>query len=459
MIDEHKTSNPSQQINVFESDNAAMESSCSKSQVNELHQPIKLPDNAKDSCIECFRLLHLYIKVLFAQPGYLGGYNRAFATLFGQNVETFTVKMTLYLDQLQQQLEKGEFFEGRSIAAFCVINNQLQAFIYSRFTEEFDHESQMIKQCFVNYTGIEVDVFRVKLLKLMGNVKEYIEERTHHKLKFEDKVKTCEVQSSDGIVDSGKTSDVGLMVTEGRGSETDKLDTTNSSMTHVTHDVEAYISPVKEHVSCAKVLELYDMVDEQKIPNEVQQTNVVESDTADMGNSNVIPYDQYVKHKVASVVQSSASSVLNDDYVLHENTAFIPDDSLTTRLNILKDQVTIYEQRAKFELTEREQKMDMQMRVLVTERNKKEEIFKIDLESLKKQLDQSVKQKQKIHKSMITQKLDFQKKETKLLNDFSCLKTLKNKLEDKLYTQGQTIQTTQMIQKHRKLSDEHSERT
>ena len=54
MIDEHKTSNPSQQINVFESDNASMESSCSKSQENELHQPIKLPNNAKDNCIECF---------------------------------------------------------------------------------------------------------------------------------------------------------------------------------------------------------------------------------------------------------------------------------------------------------------------------------------------------------------------------------------------------------------------
>jgi hypothetical protein len=35
---------------------------------------------------------------------------------------------------------------------------------------------------------------------------------------------------------------------------------------------------------------------------------------------------------------------------------------------------------------------------------------------------------------------------------------LKNKLEDKLYTQGQTIQTAQMMHKHRKLSDDHSEK-
>jgi hypothetical protein len=120
---------------------AATESSCSNSQENELHQPIKFPDNAKDSCIECFRSLHSHLKVLFAKLGYLGGFNRAFVTLFGQNVETFTVKMTLHLDQLQQQLEKGEFSEDRSMDAFCVINNQLQAFIDSRFTKEYDHES------------------------------------------------------------------------------------------------------------------------------------------------------------------------------------------------------------------------------------------------------------------------------------------------------------------------------
>ena len=53
-------------------------------------------------------------------------------------------------------------------------------------------------------------------------------------------------------------------------------------------------------------------------------------------------------------------------------------------------------------------------------------------------------------------KLDFQNKEAKLLTDFSNLKALKNKLEIKLYIQGQTIQTTQMMQTHIKLRDVHS---
>ena len=231
--DEHNTSNLSQQMIVFESDNAAMESTCSNSQEKDFHQPLKLPDNAKESCIECFRLLHSHLKVLFEQPGYLGGYHRAFATLFGQDVEAFTVKMILHLDQLQQQLDKGEFSEGRSMAALCVINNQLQVFINSRFTDEYDHESQTTKKCFANYTGIEVDVFRVTLLQLMGNVKEYIEERAQHKRMYDDKVKACRVKSCDGIVDSGNASDVGSAVTECKGSDTEKLDTTSSAVTHV----------------------------------------------------------------------------------------------------------------------------------------------------------------------------------------------------------------------------------
>lgn len=45
-------------------------------------------------------------------------------------------------------------------------------------------------------------------------------------------------------------------------------------------------------------------------------------------------------------------------------------------------------------------------------------------------------------------KLDFQNEKSKLLSDFSNLKALKDKLEDKLYTQGQSIQTAQMMQNH-----------
>ena len=79
MIDEHKIPNKVQLPNVleqsiiFESDNAIMGSLCSKSQEKELRQPQQVHVKAKDSCMECFRLLHSNLKVLLERPGSMGG--------------------------------------------------------------------------------------------------------------------------------------------------------------------------------------------------------------------------------------------------------------------------------------------------------------------------------------------------------------------------------------------------
>nr|GFB88858.1 hypothetical protein [Tanacetum cinerariifolium] len=81
---------------------------------------------------------------------------------------------------------------------------------------------------------------------------------------------------------------------------------------------------------------------EHKIHNEVQQPIVVESYTVETGNSNIIPYEQYLKNNEAFVVLNDVSSVLKDD-------------SLAIELAIYKEQVGVCEQRAKFKLTERYQ--------------------------------------------------------------------------------------------------------
>ncbi|GJT71203.1 retrovirus-related pol polyprotein from transposon TNT 1-94 [Tanacetum coccineum] len=85
----------------------------------------------------------------------------------------------------------------------------------------------------------------------------------------------------------------------------------------------------------------------------------------DTSNSNVIPYEQYLTVNDVSVVPSCAYYVSNDAYVLHDNDAYAPHDPLVTELAIYKEQVAIYEQRAKFKLTKREQRMDDQMRILI----------------------------------------------------------------------------------------------
>nr|GEX81698.1 hypothetical protein [Tanacetum cinerariifolium] len=51
-------------------------------------------------------------------PGSKGGYEWAFASLIVQDVQTFTGTMLLNFDQLERQLDKEEFKEDRSMAAF-----------------------------------------------------------------------------------------------------------------------------------------------------------------------------------------------------------------------------------------------------------------------------------------------------------------------------------------------------
>ncbi|GJW94352.1 hypothetical protein Tco_0174024 [Tanacetum coccineum] len=87
-------------------------------------------------------------------------------------------------------------------------------------------------------------------------------------------------------------------------------------------------------------------------------------DEASPGDSNMILYDQYVKDNAVPVVQSNNNVV---------------DKSLTAELATYKEQVELYERQTKFELTEREQKINEQLRIVITDRNIKEENYEKEL--------------------------------------------------------------------------------
>nr|GEY52408.1 hypothetical protein [Tanacetum cinerariifolium] len=200
-----------------------------------------------------------------------------------------------------------------------------------------------------------------------------------------------------------------------------------------------------------------DNQDEHKIHNEVQQKNIIDSTRDHIGNSNVTPYEQYVSVNDVSVVPSCASFVSNDAYVLYDNDVYVPHDPLVTELNIYKEQVAIYEQRAKFELTLREQKINEQMSILIRDRNQKEENLKKELHSVKLQLNLTIQNNKIIEENVTALKQRFKQKETKFLTDFSNLKNLKDKLKNKLYSKDQSIQTVYMMLKHTKLYDQDAE--
>ncbi|GKA71335.1 retrovirus-related pol polyprotein from transposon TNT 1-94 [Tanacetum coccineum] len=89
--------------------------------------------------------------------------------------------------------------------------------------------------------------------------------------------------------------------------------------------------------------------------------------------------------------------------------------------------------------------MDDQMRMLIQNCNKIEENLKKELHSVKLQLNSTMENNKIIEETVTTLKQKFKQKESKLLTDFSNLKHLNDKLENKLHSQDQSIQTIHMM--------------
>ncbi|GJS25022.1 integrase, catalytic region, zinc finger, CCHC-type containing protein [Tanacetum coccineum] len=62
----------------------------------------------------------------------------------------------------------------------------------------------------------------------------------------------------------------------------------------------------------------------------LSEANVIDSATVDMGNSNVISYENYLSVNNVSAVPSCASSSLNDACVLFNNDVYVPHDPIAT---------------------------------------------------------------------------------------------------------------------------------
>ncbi|GJV89085.1 hypothetical protein Tco_1533023 [Tanacetum coccineum] len=237
-----------------------MESLNSNSQERELHQLQQMQYNAKESCMTSVQLLHSLLQVLsYDESKSRRVSERAFMTLFGQDNETFTSTMFLNSDQLQKQLDKDEFQEDKSMAAFWVLNNQFQKFIDWQYF--LDYDSEMTEEYFAKYTGITVKQFRDKLIQHMENVKKSVAEGARHQRQYERRVNNRQMQMQESKIDTGsaldanpcKALDASLVVTECNGTKSDDYTTSSSSGTYITHAVDADIRPVNDQVPFAEV--------------------------------------------------------------------------------------------------------------------------------------------------------------------------------------------------------------
>ncbi|GJS06098.1 retrovirus-related pol polyprotein from transposon TNT 1-94 [Tanacetum coccineum] len=94
----------------------------------------------------------------------------------------------------------------------------------------------------------------------------------------------------------------------------------------------------------------------------------------------------------------------------------------------------------------REQKIDEPIKNrLFTDRNIKEENLKKELHSVKLQLASTINHNKSMVEEVTSLKKDFKQKENKYLEEFLDMKALKEKVEDRLYKQDQSLQTVHML--------------
>ncbi|GJU83215.1 hypothetical protein Tco_1285580 [Tanacetum coccineum] len=94
------------------------------------------------------------------------------------------------------------------------------------------------------------------------------------------------------------------------------------------------------------------------------------------------------------------------------------------------------------------------MRIIISDRNRKETSLKSELHSAQLQLRSTLNHHKIVREEAIILKKDFKQKEDKFLEEFLDIKRLKEKVEDRLYKQDQSVQTVHMICKPKLFYDE-----
>ncbi|GKA78357.1 hypothetical protein Tco_0784894 [Tanacetum coccineum] len=158
----------------------------------------------KKRCMAYFRSLHSHLQVLFKEDlkgtRIEHGFKRAFMSLFGQDNETFISTMLLNIDQLQNQLNKDEFQEDGSMAAFWVINSQFQQFIDLKINLDYNRQ-------------------------------------------YDRRMNKRQMQTHESKIDMGKAMDTYLVITKSSGTELEVQDHNNMSVNDTDAD-DANIRPI-----------------------------------------------------------------------------------------------------------------------------------------------------------------------------------------------------------------------
>nr|GEY04158.1 hypothetical protein [Tanacetum cinerariifolium] len=215
-------------------------SSCSNSEAQQMQQ---IQDKAKKSCK---RLSQNDLQGRRTESGF----KRAFVTPSGQDIETFTSTMFLNMEQLEKQLDKEDFQEIGSMAAFNVIETQFQMFITSRVYLN-DEYVAMTRNYFIQYTQLAILKFYDTLIQHLESVKKSIVERAQLKREYDSWVNERQMQTTEEKVDMSKALDASSVDTASSRTESKEQDTSIRAGNDA-HDDGADIRPIYDEDPMAK---------------------------------------------------------------------------------------------------------------------------------------------------------------------------------------------------------------
>ncbi|GJW17692.1 hypothetical protein Tco_0025128 [Tanacetum coccineum] len=242
---------------------------------------------------------HLHDLYLNSSPHAVDAFKPAFHSFFGEEHQTFRLKMFHNLDQIRLQLERDNLLEVNPRTYLEALRTQFKEFFASKRVNSLEHLDQCWQKDFKEYTSCEPDTYRRDLLENLDTLEAVIHRAviTYARLQLQSQdVQINPVQAVDDSLIVSKSSriesennnalsksmnetqlqqheslvtesttlevnlntdvkalDAGSVITENSRTKSGKHDTSSSSKTYITHAVDADIRPVNDQVPFAEV--------------------------------------------------------------------------------------------------------------------------------------------------------------------------------------------------------------
>ncbi|GJY32103.1 hypothetical protein Tco_0415598 [Tanacetum coccineum] len=224
------------------------------------------------------------------------GCKRAFATLFGQDLETFTGTMFLYNGSTTKALDNEE----------------------SQEIDTFDRT----RNKFLQYTRLDIPEFCDKLIQHMESVKKSIGERAQHKMEYESRVNERQIQTTEEKNDTSNALDaldVSSVIIECSGIVSDEEIEKKELEAHYGFMAKIQEVLPAESSSIDTPLEQVQNHDESNVfanerrhseqPESINDTYVLEKDDSNVipDSSNICTNDNQVDQNAAECVDERAA--------------------------------------------------------------------------------------------------------------------------------------------------------